>query len=140
MTTSEMLENNERSTKAVQTVETKPDLTSREQEIAEYAAEGVSNQQIARLLVVSVRTVEGHLQRVYTKLGISRRRELREAMASLGAPAEGEAEEEPVSWGDINRLHLANNLAAVYGRNHKNSNARWAAVADEAIRLIQSTD
>jgi hypothetical protein len=50
-------------------------------------------------------------------------------------PAPAEA-----SWGDINRLHLANNLAAVYGRNYKDGNARWAVVADEAIRLIQSTD
>ena len=51
-------------------------LTSREREIALLAVEGLSNREIARALTVSTRTVEGHLYRIYVKLGISRRDEL----------------------------------------------------------------
>lgn len=50
-------------------------LTSREREIVTLAAAGLSNQQIADRLVVSVRTVEGHLYRAGTKLGTTRRTE-----------------------------------------------------------------
>jgi ATP/maltotriose-dependent transcriptional regulator MalT len=51
-------------------------LTPREREIAELAAQGLSSPDIARRLVVSVRTVDNHLQHVYAKLGIGRRSEL----------------------------------------------------------------
>lgn len=51
-------------------------LTSREREISALAAAGRSNRQIANDLGLSARTVEGHLQQVYTKLGISSRTEL----------------------------------------------------------------
>jgi DNA-binding CsgD family transcriptional regulator len=55
-----------------------PALTARENEIASLVAAGMSNQDIASRLVVSSRTVESHLVRVYRKLGIGSRRELRE--------------------------------------------------------------
>jgi DNA-binding NarL/FixJ family response regulator len=58
-------------------------LTPREREIAELAARGMSSPDIARELVVSVRTVDNHLQHVYVKLGIRRRAEL---AARLGRP------------------------------------------------------
>lgn len=51
-------------------------LTSREWEIARHAARGVSNQEIAASLFLSVRTVETHLAHAYAKLGIRGRREL----------------------------------------------------------------
>ncbi len=51
-------------------------LTSREREIAVLASDGRSNRAIARRLVVSSRTVEGHLYRVFAKLGIARREDL----------------------------------------------------------------
>jgi DNA-binding CsgD family transcriptional regulator len=51
-------------------------LTARENEIAGYAATGLSNREIADRLTVSVRTVENHLQRTYNKLGISTRSDL----------------------------------------------------------------
>src|SRR5262249_4405795 len=44
-------------------------LTEREREIVTLAARGLSNQQMPDRLVVSVRTVEGHLYRAGTKLG-----------------------------------------------------------------------
>lgn len=51
-------------------------LTAREREIAGYAATGLSNREIADRLTVSIRTVENHLQRAYSKLGISTRSDL----------------------------------------------------------------
>ncbi|MGB8254662.1 MAG: helix-turn-helix transcriptional regulator, partial [Pseudonocardiaceae bacterium] len=51
-------------------------LTQREREIVTLAASGLSNRQIADRLVVSVRTVEGHLYRACAKLGASDRAEL----------------------------------------------------------------
>ncbi|MFI6029876.1 LuxR C-terminal-related transcriptional regulator [Amycolatopsis magusensis] len=50
-------------------------LTEREREIVTLAAEGLSNRAIADRLVVSVRTVEGHLYRAAAKLGTSVRTE-----------------------------------------------------------------
>ena len=51
-------------------------LTRREREVANLAASGLPSQAIAERLFVSVRTVEGHLQRVYDKLGVDGRRSL----------------------------------------------------------------
>jgi ATP/maltotriose-dependent transcriptional regulator MalT len=55
-------------------------LTAREREIAVLAATGLSSKDIAGRLVVSVRTVDNHLQRVYAKLGVTGRDELRDAL------------------------------------------------------------
>ena len=55
---------------------TAPNLSARERQIAGRAAAGRTSQEIAEELVLSVRTVENHLQHVYTKLGISGRNEL----------------------------------------------------------------
>jgi DNA-binding NarL/FixJ family response regulator len=48
-------------------------LTARELQVARCVAQGSSNQQIADHLYLSVRTVEGHLQRCYEKLGVNSR-------------------------------------------------------------------
>jgi DNA-binding NarL/FixJ family response regulator len=53
-------------------------LTNREQDIAKLAADGLANRVIAERLYVSVRTVENHLGRIYTKLGVTSRAELAE--------------------------------------------------------------
>ncbi|MFL4473453.1 LuxR C-terminal-related transcriptional regulator [Paeniglutamicibacter sp. MACA_103] len=52
------------------------ELTAREKEIVDLARSGMNNARIARELTVSQRTVEGHLYRVFSKLGISERSEL----------------------------------------------------------------
>lgn len=52
------------------------ELSRREREIALLVSQGASNRSIAQALVISVRTVEGHLGRIYAKLGVSGRREL----------------------------------------------------------------
>jgi DNA-binding CsgD family transcriptional regulator len=58
-------------------------LTPSEQRIAELAAGGSSNPQIAQSLFVTVKTVESHLAGVYRKLGIKSRRELPAALAKI---------------------------------------------------------
>lgn len=51
-------------------------LTIQEQRVARLAAAGHSNRSIAGKLTLSVKTIEYHLQQIYTKLGISSRRQL----------------------------------------------------------------
>jgi DNA-binding NarL/FixJ family response regulator len=51
-------------------------LSQREREIAILAADGLTSKDIADRLYLSVRTVNNHLQNVYTKLGVSSRAEL----------------------------------------------------------------
>lgn len=53
-----------------------PLLTERERQIAALAGNGVSNKDIALEVGISVRTVEGHLYQVFTKLGVSSRSDL----------------------------------------------------------------
>ena len=56
-------------------------LTASERRVAELAAEGHSNPEIAQALFVTRKTVETHLGHVYGKLGISGRGELSRALA-----------------------------------------------------------
>jgi DNA-binding NarL/FixJ family response regulator len=57
-------------------------LTASEARVAAMAAEGLSNKEIAQALFVTNKTVETHLSRSYSKLGISSRRELDAALAN----------------------------------------------------------
>ncbi len=57
-------------------------LTRQEREVAELAATGLTNRQIAARLVLSHRTVGSHLYRIFPKLGISSRAALRDALAA----------------------------------------------------------
>jgi len=58
-------------------------LTAQEFEIVTLAASGLTNKQIAERLLLSHRTVGGHLHRAFPKLGVSTRAALRDALASL---------------------------------------------------------
>jgi DNA-binding CsgD family transcriptional regulator/tetratricopeptide (TPR) repeat protein len=55
-------------------------LTASEKRVANFAAEGLSNKDIAQALFVTTKTVEVHLSNVYRKLGIGSRTELPQAL------------------------------------------------------------
>jgi DNA-binding CsgD family transcriptional regulator/tetratricopeptide (TPR) repeat protein len=62
------------------TIETNTNLTPRELQVARMASEGLSNPEIGIRLYLSTRTVEYHLRKVFTKLGISSRVQLSNAL------------------------------------------------------------
>jgi len=52
------------------------DLTPRELQLAKLVAAGLSNPQIAQMLVICRQTVKNHIQKVYKKLGVNNRVQL----------------------------------------------------------------
>jgi DNA-binding CsgD family transcriptional regulator len=65
------------------------DLSAREREIAELVASGMPRRQIAARLVVSPRTVDSHVQRIYRKLGVRDRAALAAALRTPHPPVPG---------------------------------------------------
>jgi DNA-binding NarL/FixJ family response regulator len=71
-------------------LDTRDELTDQERQIAGLARDGLSNPEIGARLFLSSRTVEWHLGKVFTKLGITSRMDLRDALPSAepeAAPA-----------------------------------------------------
>ena len=65
------------------TVSTRDQLTNQELNVARLAREGLTNRDIGGRLFISARTAEYHLHKVFNKLGITSRNELKSALADL---------------------------------------------------------
>ncbi|MFH5880443.1 response regulator transcription factor [Arthrobacter sp. NA-172] len=63
-------------------------LSQREREVTALVASGLSSAEVAARLGIAVNTVNAHLQRVYGKLGVSRRQKLSELWDELAKPEE----------------------------------------------------
>jgi len=59
-------------------------LTNRELDVLELLARRLNNKEISERLFISTTTVKGHLQNIYGKLEVSKRREAIEKAQSLG--------------------------------------------------------
>jgi len=64
-------------------------LTNREIDVLELLAQRLSNQEIAEKLFISTTTVKGHLQNIYGKLNVRKRREAVEKAKKIGILSEG---------------------------------------------------
>ena len=78
-------------------------VSTQEQQIARLVRDSRSNPEIGTQLFLRAPTVEWHLRKMFTKLGISSRHQLKEALAQLGrdrqpAVAHAPVAEEPDSW------------------------------------------
>src|SRR5262249_44792519 len=68
-------------------IHTRDDLTPQERQIARLAREGLTNAEIGTRLLLSQRTVELHLGKVFAQLGVASRAELSDALPAFDSDA-----------------------------------------------------
>jgi len=73
-------------------------LTAAERRVAELAAQGSSNKEIARIQHVTVSTVEAHLSRAYAKLGVRSRAQLAARLPQAAGDTNPTVLGEPGGW------------------------------------------
>lgn len=74
-------------------------LTPTELRIAQLATEGRTNREIAETLVVTAKTIEWHLSRIYQKLGVTGRADLRARLPALADASKSEPDDAPwLAW------------------------------------------
>jgi len=66
------------------------ELSAAERQVADLAASGATNKEIAAALFMSVKTVEAHLSRVYRKLDVRSRTELASHVSPTAATSRGD--------------------------------------------------
>ena len=96
----ELLATGERARK--RTVETREELTAQEAQVARLARDGLSNAEIGARLFISRHTVAYHLRKVFTKLGIASRSELRRVLPDRSTPP-ARPDRAQVNWPDGGR-------------------------------------
>jgi DNA-binding CsgD family transcriptional regulator len=82
--------------------EARDQLTPQELQIVQMAAEGLTNREIGQKLYLSPRTIGSHLYRVFPKLGIASRTELRQAL-------------EPTEFSQVTQARAGQNWQALTG-------------------------
>lgn len=90
-------------TPALTVVESTVPLTSREREIVVMVAGGMATKEVAERLFISARTVSNHLQNAYTKLGVTKRSELAEALVRFGDGGSTGRSDDDVSGAEVDR-------------------------------------
>jgi ATP/maltotriose-dependent transcriptional regulator MalT len=84
----------------LQLIRTSPAITDRQRQIVELIAAGCSNEEVARHLGISARTVKAHCDTLRQKLGVERRRQIPVAYFRLtGSDPLLQAVSEPISLG-----------------------------------------
>jgi DNA-binding CsgD family transcriptional regulator len=81
----ELLASGEKVQKRTVETSTGDELTPQEKQIALLVREGLSNPEVGAQLFLSPRTVEWHLRKIFTKLSITSRRQLRDALPRDGS-------------------------------------------------------